>query len=351
MKLHAIRAIVFASVIYPLGLAAQTEATPPLVRLFEVSGDNGDLTREFYGRVAARETVALAFQVGGQIVELPIVEGQVIAAGSTIARLDTAPFEIARDQAEAQSDQATRTFERFDRLRGNAVSQASVDDARTQMELAGIALRDAERALNSATMVAPFEALVATRSVANFSTVAAGTPVVRLHDMSELHIEIDVPEVLFQRTDSNAQATVEAVFPGIDARFPLEIREFNAETSQAAQTFSITLAMQPPEDHVILPGSSVTVIATIGGAEHGVRIPRSSIVFAPDGTAQVMRYIPDTANPDEGTVSAIDVSITPSDVGDVLLIDGLSPGDLIVASGAGRLRDTDAVRRFTGFAN
>lgn len=351
MNLNAIRAGIIAAFVFPAGLYAQSETEAPLVKLHEVSSESGDLTREFYGRVAARETVELAFQVGGQIVELPIVEGQTIAAGSTVAQLDTAPYEIARDQAAAQNDQATRTVDRLTQLSGSSVSQVTVDDARTQLELSSIALRDAERALSNATLLAPFDALVATRNVANFTTVSAGTPIVRLHDMSRLHIDIDVPEVLFQRTGNNVDATIEAVFPGIDERFPLQVQEFNAETSQAGQTFGITFSMIPPEEHVILPGASVTVIARIAGVASGVIIPGSAVVFAPDGTTQVMRYAPDNDDADNGLVTAVGVTLMPSDNGEIMVIEGLEPGDLIVASGGEQLRDADRVRRFVGFAN
>lgn len=351
MNLKAIRAGIIAALLFPTGLYAQAETDAPLVKLFEVSADSGDLNREFYGHVAARETVELAFQVGGQIVELPIVEGQTIEAGSAVAQLDTAPYEIARDQAAAQNDQAKRTVDRLSQLSGSSVSQVTVDDARTQLELSAIALRDAERALSNTTLLAPFDALVATRNVANFSTVSAGTPIVRLHDMSRLHIDIDVPEILFQRTGNTVDATIEAVFPGIDARFPLRVQEFNAETSQAGQTFGITFSMAPPEDHVILPGASVTVLTRLKGIETGVVIPGSALVFTPDGATQVMRYTPDADDLNRGAVTAVNVTVAPSDTGEITVIEGLEPGDLIVGSGAEQLRDADRVRRFTGFTN
>lgn len=351
MKLSAVCISIVAALLCSEKLSAQTVSPPPMAKIFEVSDSSGDVTREFYGRVAARETVDLAFQVGGQIIEFPIVAGQPITAGSIVARLDTKPFEIARDQAKAQNEQATRTVDRLSRLSGSSVSQVTVDDARTQAELTAIALRDAERSLGNATLLAPFDALVATRNVANFTTVGMGTPVARLHDMSELHIEIDVPEVLFQRTGRDADVAVEAEFPGIKEHFPLEIREFNAETSGVGQTFRITFAMVPPNDHVILPGASVTVIATIRGAQAGLLIPSSSVVFAPDGTAQVMRFTPDDADPETGVVSVSPVTVAPTDDGEILVMTGLSTGDRIVASGAEQLRDGDRVRRFAGFAN
>lgn len=332
-----------------VSFAAKAEETTMLVKLVTVSPSETKVTRQFFGHVAARETVDLAFQVGGQIVEIPIVEGEVVEEGQVIARLDLEPFELALDQARVQKEQADRTLDRLQRLQGSTVSQVAVDDAETQAKLAEISVRDAERSLRDAQLLAPFDALVASRSVANFSTISAGTPVARIHDMSELRVEIDVPEILFQRAGRDPDIDLWAKFPTSETQYPLEPREFNAETSQIGQTFRITLAMEPPEDIVVLPGSSVTVFASLNGQTSSLRIPSSAVVTTNDGTPQVMLFMSD--NGEEGTVKAVPVSIAPSANGAVDVVEGLELGQEIVASGANQLSDGARVKRFTGFSN
>ena len=320
-----------------------------LAKIIAVESFDGSIDRQFFGRVTAKETVDLAFQVGGQIVEFPAVEGEPIPKGGLIARLDPEPFELALDQARAQQTQADRNLARFEQLQGNAVSQVSVDDAKTQAELAAIAVRDAERSLRHATLVAPFTALVASRNVANFSTIGAGTPVVRLHDMSELRIEIDVPEIIFQTAGEDPDVDLSARFPAIDGDFDLEPREFNAETSSVGQTFRITLGMPPPDGQVILPGSSVTVTAVLRLGEPRVVIPASAVLTGNDGTPEALVFEP--AGADEGTVRRVAIDIEPTPEGDVQVLSGLGDGQEIVASGAALLADGERVRRFTGFTN
>lgn len=310
---------------------------------------DAEVTRQFFGHVAAKETVDLAFQVGGQIVDIPIIEGEPVAKGAAIATLDLEPFELALDQARIQKDQADRALERFQKLQGNSVSQVTVDDAETQAKLAEIAVRNAERSLRDAQLLAPFDALVAARNVSNFSTISAGTPIARLHDMSELRVEIDVPEILFQQAGENPDVELFAKFPSSDTRFALQTREFNAETSQVGQTFRITLGMAPPEGLVVLPGSSVTVFATLRGGETALRIPGSAVTTTNDGTPRVLVFSPSGA--DDGTVQAVEVTIAPGDDGAFNVLSGLEAGQEIVASGAHLLSDGDAVTRFTGFSN
>ncbi len=339
-----------------LGLALAVLATPIAaqdipkpVKLMVVSETTPGFSRQFFGRVAARQTVDLAFQVAGQIVEMPVTEGFVIPKDGLIARLDQEPFELRLDRARLQKDQADRTEARLSRLRGTTASQVAVDDAETEAQLAAIALRDAEYELENSTLTAPFDALVSSRAVEAFSTVSAGTPIVRIHDMSELRIEVDVPEILFQRSGQNDDLTITAKFPVSDEIYPLEIREFDAESSSVGQTFRIQFGLTPPEGVQILPGSSVTVNAQIQDGRSGIIVPPTAIVADANGDLSAMVFTPVGAN--EGTVSRVPVIIEPTQTGDVRVLTGLSDGDEIVVAGGAVLTDGQAVRRFAGFSN
>lgn len=338
-------------IIFISALATPTSAQEELrlAKIIKVEAADGSIARQFFGRVTAKETVDLAFQVGGQIVEFPAVEGEPIPAGGLIARLDLEPFELALDQARTQQDQADRNLARFLQLEGNTVSQVSVDDARTQADLSAIAVRDAERALRLARLEAPFTALVASRNVANFSTINTGTPVARLHDMSELRIEIDVPEIIFQAAGENPDVSLSARFPAIPGDFALALREFNAETSNVGQTYRITLGMPPPNGQVILPGSSVTVTAVLNIGEPRMLIPASAVISDNEGAAHVMVFEP--AGAADGTVRRVAIEITPTNDGAIAVQSGLEDGQEIVASGAALLAEGEQVRRFTGFGN
>ena len=67
------------------------------------------------------------------------------------------------------------------------------------------------------------------------------------------------------------------------------------------------------------------------------------------GSPQVMVFTPEGEA--EGTVSAVEIDITPSADGSVGVTAGLEIGQEIVASGANMLSDGDRVKRFTGFSN
>lgn len=329
-------------------IASQAQADEFRTARIQVADVGSEFSsREFYGRVVALETVDLAFQVGGQIVEFPLREGELVPEGSLIAALDLVPLELALAQAEAELTRNTRTLDRMEQLSGSAVSQATVDDARTDAEISAIEVASARRSLEQGTLLAPFDALVSSRLVANHTTITAGTPVVRLHDMSEVRIEINVPEVLFQSAGRAPNVALFARFPSSDTRYPVEIREYNAETATIGQTYTITLGMAPPEDLIVLPGSSAVIEAEVGNENEILIIPRSALVFASDGEAQVMLFEPTGA--DVGTVRLQPITIAPSDNGDVIVVSGLTSDQEFISAGGSQLIAGETVQRFRGF--
>ncbi|SMO64758.1 efflux RND transporter periplasmic adaptor subunit [Ruegeria faecimaris] len=345
MKL--ISALGVALIFLSSSIMAEEAAKP--VKLMVVKETTPGFTRQFFGRVAARQTVDLAFQVAGQIVEMPVAEGFVIPKGELIAELDREPFQRRYDRAVLQKDQADRTLARLSRLRGTAASQVAVDDSETAAQLADIAVRDALYDLEQATLTAPFNALVSSRAVEAFTTVSAGTPIVRIHDMSELRIEVDVPEILFQRSGQQDDITITAKFPVSDEVFPLQIREFDAESSSVGQTFRIQFGLTPPEGLQILPGSSATVTVRVKDQKRGIFVPPTAIVADVEGALGVMVFSP--TGVDQGTLRRVPVTIEPTETGDVNVLDGLSDGEEIVVAGGDVLIDGQVVRRFTGLAN
>ena len=235
-------------------LAQDGAPTPPPVKLITLESQADWPTRRFFGRVVARRTIDLAFQVAGQIAEIPIEEGDVLDEGELIATLDLEPFELALERARLERERAERAYARLERLGPATTSQASIDDAATAQSLASVAEREAARALREATVKAPFKALVAQRYLDAFTTVATGQAIVRLHDMSEVRVEINVPEILFRRAQSAEEFVLYATLTGDDRPYRLAAREFNAETSQIGQTFLITLAFVGETDQRLLPG-------------------------------------------------------------------------------------------------
>ncbi len=85
-----------------------------------------------------------------------------------------------------------------------------LDQAETTYKLSQVALSTAQRNLAYTRITAPFDALVSQRLIDNYTNVGVYQPIVRVQDLTELRVRINIPEhmvkLLGQTADFNAVA-------------------------------------------------------------------------------------------------------------------------------------------------
>jgi RND family efflux transporter MFP subunit len=321
------------------------EPAPRIARIETVQAGTDSARREFVGRVEARLTVDLAFQVGGRLADFPVTEGQSVARGQTIARLEQQDFDRAVREARVQLQQAETSLQRQSTLHERGIaSDAALEDAQTQHDLRAVALETARQNLAYATIEAPFDGLVSRRLVDNFTTVGAGQPVARIQDLSERRVAIPVPENLIGALDGDDGYSAVARFPFLPGQsFPLEYREIVAEAEQGSQTYRVIFALPDDVPGNILPGMTANVSVQLDRNGEtipaGVRAPVSALAGSAGGGFHV--WVFDEAS---GEVSARTVSIGPI-AGDTVMVEaGLRPGERIVTAGVNALHEGMKVR-------
>jgi multidrug efflux pump subunit AcrA (membrane-fusion protein) len=83
----------------------ETAKAAPLATM-EVKPREIGQERILVGSLEAVERTSLSSRIVGRVLELPVQEGQQVAAGSLIARLDVSDVQAAQQQAQAQRQQA-----------------------------------------------------------------------------------------------------------------------------------------------------------------------------------------------------------------------------------------------------
>ena len=164
-------------------------------------------------------------------------------------------------------------------------------------------------------------------------------PVVRLQDVSELLIRISLPE------DLAAVARVQPDLFSVTATFPaapgyrptLEPRSFAAEANSSTRTFDVEFRIAGDIDPRILPGMTANV--AVGEIEssrpsQAVTLPVSAVDTTSRANPTVWIY---TA--EDSTVSRRDVRLGLPRDNWIVVLEGLEPGETVVATGWWRLRD------------
>lgn len=337
------------------GCGGEPEEVPEVarpVRMVEIGFSHSSGWREYPGVVAAEQRAEMAFEVPGLIVQLPVTEGEEVARGQLLARLDTRDYEAQRDADRARRLTARADHERYKELyAANAISLQDLELKEREFEVADARLRLSQKAVEDATLRAPFAGRVARTLVDEFQNVQAKQPVLILQDDSSLEIDIDVPEAdvlvalrgltLEQRTAMlEARVTISA-FPGRE--FPARIKELAALADPVTRTFEVTFSFEAPEDLNVAPGMTARVKArrSEGAAQPGLfRLPANAVVASADGSASVWRV-----DPASMTVEQTPVRVGSMHDDEVEIVAGLSDGDLVVISGVQRLREGMLVKR------
>lgn len=330
---------------FPWGLAAfaQTVDAPVRVLTHVAVPAEALIERRFFGRVVARETLDLAFDIGGRVEDMPVEAGDRVSAGAVLAQIRPAPLERSVERARIDLAAAERELQRARTLVAtNATARTRAEDAADAVALAQVALADAELTLADATLTAPFDALIVDRLVPPLSVVEPGQPVLRLHDLSELRIEVVLPERLLAEVADPANLGFAAVLPGLSQPVQLTLRTFRAEADRIGQGYTVTLALPADVPPTLVPGIAAEVIVTRPDAPPGLPIPSAAVVVGPQGETFVLAL---TGSGDVQVLEQVPVTVASTD-GTTVLADGIAPGTEIVAAGAHLLTEGQRATRF-----
>ena len=274
------------------------------------------------GRIQPVLQVKISPEVAGEIIELPVKEGQAVKKGDLLVRIRPEFYEAARKSAEAgfrssESDLATtqaelaqaeielkRAQELFER---KIVGAAEFDAARTardvraaqsaaaghRIENARAALRRAEEDLMKCTIYSPIDGTISRlNSEAGERVVGtgmmAGTEIMTVADLDEMEARVEVGEVDVPLVATGRRAVVAVAcfqdrkFSGVVTQIANSAKAVTGATQEATK-FEIRIRVQDKER--FLPGMSVTADIETRYRTNVLAVPIQSVTTRmPGGT-------------------------------------------------------------------
>jgi RND family efflux transporter MFP subunit len=324
------------------------------VKMMTLGSVGGKISLEYPGVIAAVRSVELGFEVPGKIIELPITKGQEVLEGDLLARLDPMDYRAARDSAESHRRALSAAYNRAKRIFDqNAGSQAEVDQALRNIQVAKEELKSAQKALDDTYLKAPFSGQIAKIPADNFQNVRAKEPILLIHDLSSLEIDVTVPEqdialsppgISNEERTRRMQPEIEiSALPG--KRFPAQVHSLVTTADPVTRTYKATFAFANSADFNLLPGMTAKVILHFNTEElmvagvSGLMIPAAAIAVDEQSNAYVWRVDSDTMQ-----VSRMWVTLGEIAGANVRVLSGLEQGDRIAISGVHHLREGMQVR-------
>jgi len=280
------------------------------------------------GTLRADEAITVRPEVAGRIVEFRFNEGAHVAKGAVLVRLDQAELAAVVASSDAQLKLETQRLERSEDLnRKGFISAQALDDQRTGLARAKAKLAEDQARLAKTEMRAPFAGVIGLRQVSEGAYVAAGTEIVRLEKIDQLKLDFRVPETFLARLRAGQNVTVSVdAHPGNE--FTGTVYAIEPAVDEQTRTV-LARARVANAESKLRPGMFARVQVSLGVREKAVWIPEAAIV--PRGQdSYVYRVV-------GGKADLVRVQIGTRKVGEVEIVKGVAPGELVITEGTQRI--------------
>ena len=322
-----------------------------------VSEKDMTLTRQYSARLTGRQIVEVRPQVSGCITRILTAEGQAVRRGQTLFVIDQVPYRAAlevavaaRKSAEARLATAKMNYENEVRLgQGNVVGDVSVQSMHNALLEAEAALAqaraqetNARNNLSYTEVKSPVDGMASMIPwhVGSLVSSSISEPLVTVADDREMYAYFSITEN--QTLDLIAQYGSINEFiakaPAVSLRLSngsdyAEAGHISAVSGVVdSKTGAVTLrATFPNTGHLLHNGGSATVIVPTQ-RQHCVVIPQEA-TYELQNRSFVYRVI-------DGKTKSTPVTLFPQNNGKEYIVEeGLSAGDVIIAEGAGLLKE------------
>ena len=342
------------------------------------------------GKIQPEVEVALSSEVSGEIIELPMKEGEQVEQGDLLVKINPDLIQSAvnqsqavlqnvralQAQAEATLKNAELNYNRNKELfEKGVISKAewdqSVNDYETakankeaayyNVQSAAASLKQSRDNLQRTTIYAPMNGTISKLSVELGERVVgtaqmAGTEIIRVADLNNMEVEVDVNEndivkvSLGDSTIVEVDAYLKREFKGIVTEIANsaetaisvdQVTNFKVKVRILPESYSDLLEGKPEHFSPFRPGMTATVDIITNKKEQVIGVPISSIVIKTDTSCTRKRGPKSTESADEEKFECVFVKdgekaklrVVTTDIQDdsnIMITSGLSEGDVVI---------------------
>ncbi len=322
------------------------------------------------GQMRPVKWTALKSKVIGDVTEISVREGERVATGQVIARIDPTEYKAKLEErvaalagARATADNAERTRRNNrDLLDKNFISKTAYDSAETnadvakaQVQSAAAQLDVAKKALDDTVVRAPFAGMIAERNVQPGEKASIDTKLVTIMDLGAMEVEAAIPAADIPGVAPGQVVQLQVEGFG-DKTFTGKIARINPQAQSGSRTILVYIALPNP-DWLFKGGMFAKGVLVLDRRDTVVTVPLSAVRDGPGGTSYVyavlegkLRRVPVTLGVRDDVEAWVEI-IDPRSAGlgaGAGLPDGPAGGVRIIKANLGNLPDGAAARIVTG---
>jgi len=286
------------------------------------------------GSVAAIHQVTINPEVGGRVTKIFFEPGASVKAGDPLVQLNDGPERGDLASYEAQARWAQTTLERSNQLaQREFAARETVDQKQSQLDQARAMFIKTEALIAQKLIRAPFSGQLGTRQVEVGQYLNPGAAIVTLTDLSTLYVNFTLPSQMRAQISVGQRVNVTAdAFAG--RTFDAEITTVEPQISANTRTMTIQATMPNPQKD-LLPGMFINAAVVLPPQPDVMVLPETAVDYTLYGdSVYVIREDGNDAN-GRPKFKAVRTPVkTGGRVGGkVAILQGLEPGDRVIAAG------------------
>jgi RND family efflux transporter MFP subunit len=335
------------------GCKPETEAKAPQprpVRTITVEKSEVGESVKLTGQISAENEAAVAFRIGGRIIQRLAGVGDHVEPDQVLAKLDPQnelnalrSARAALNAAQGKLTQAQNTFHRQETLMARGFTtrvlfdqaeqelrtrRSQVDDAKAQLEIA-------EDRVSYTQLKANVEGTITARGAESGEVVQAGQMIFQVARKVGWDAVFDVPAQVLRNAPPDPDIEV-ALTDDPAVKASGRVRQVDPQADPVTRTFRVRVSLADPPAAMRL-GATVTGRMKLDSA-NAISIPASALTNI---DRQPAVWIVD---PSSMTVSLRQVEVLRFDPGSAIISQGLDGGEIVVTAGVQALHPGQTIR-------
>jgi membrane fusion protein (multidrug efflux system) len=287
------------------------------------------------GSLRSDETIIVRPEIAGRVAEIHFKEGEPVAKGALLVRLDDSVQRADLDKARANLVLSKSKYERADGLlKQGFISSQAREEAENTLKVAQADVELMQARVSKATIAAPFAGTIGLRQVSLGDYVKEGQDIVNLEAIDPLKVDFRVPEMALSQVKDRQtlQVTLDAI---PDRAYDGRVYAINPLIDANGRSVVIR-AQVSNRDGKLRPGMFARVRLFTSEAQDSALVPEESLF--PVGDDKYVYKVVD------GKALRQKVEIGQRRDGKVEIVSGLAASDVVVTAGHLKIRDGAAVR-------
>lgn len=298
---------------------------------------------ELQGNVMTKQNVLIYPEMGGTLVKVYVKEGQQVNKGQLLATIDDGGMSSQLEQLKTQAALAKTTFERQKRLWEQKIgSEIQYLQAETNYLAVENSVKQGQSQLSKANVRAPFSGIIddVIQEQGTVVSPGSGQAVFRIVNLSDMYIEVDVPESYLKGVTVGKE--VKVYFPVLGDSITSVIRQTGNFINPTNRSFRVEIAV-PNKKNNIKPNLTARVQINNYSSDNAILIPQS--VISENARGEQYVYLATEADSNDMAIAIKQIINTGETQGDYIeVLAGITPGSQVILEGARNVRENQQVK-------